>query len=76
MNVRFQRNGSLAVLTLDSPPLNLLGAELIADLIAAVGAVEREEGLRALLLRGEGKLFSAGPTSPSSRGRTPTNCAR
>ncbi len=58
--VRFQRDGALATVTLDSPPLNLIGQELIADLIAAIDTVEQEEGLRALLLRGDGDVFSAG----------------
>ena len=58
--VRFQRDGALATITLDSPPLNLFGQELIADLIAAIDTIEQEEGLRALLLRGDGDVFSAG----------------
>jgi enoyl-CoA hydratase/carnithine racemase len=45
---------------LDSPPLNLIGRELIDDLLAAIGEVEAAEGLRALIVRGEGKVFSAG----------------
>jgi len=58
--VRFERDGALGTVTLDSPPLNLIGQELIADLLAAVDAVEEADGLRALLVRGEGKVFSAG----------------
>jgi enoyl-CoA hydratase len=58
--VRFERDGALATLTLDSPPMNLIGQELIDDLIAALGEVEATDGLRALLLRGEGQVFSAG----------------
>jgi enoyl-CoA hydratase len=58
--VRFAEDGALGVLTLDSPPLNLIGEAVIADLVAAVDQVEATEGLRALLIRGEGKVFSAG----------------
>jgi enoyl-CoA hydratase/carnithine racemase len=58
--VRFTEDGALGVLTLDSPPLNLIGEGLIADLVAAVDQVEATDGLRALLIRGEGKAFSAG----------------
>jgi enoyl-CoA hydratase/carnithine racemase len=58
--VRFEQGGALETLTLDSPPLNLIGQELIADLLAALDAVEHAGGLRALLLRGDGKVFSAG----------------
>src|SRR6476620_8066245 len=58
--VRFTQDGALATVTLDSPPLNLIGQELIDDLIAALGEVEAADGIRALLLRGEGRVFSAG----------------
>ena len=58
--VRFAQDGGLGVLTLDSPPLNLIGETLIDDLLAAVDQVEASDGLGALLLRGEGKVFSAG----------------
>ena len=39
--VRFEQDGALGTLTLDSPPLNLIGDELIADLLAAIDAVEQ-----------------------------------
>jgi enoyl-CoA hydratase len=58
--VRFTEDGGLGVLTLDSPPLNLIGETLIDDLLAAVDQVEASGGLRALLMRGEGNVFSAG----------------
>src|SRR6201988_421702 len=58
--VRFTRDGALATVTLVSPPLNLIGQQLISDLLAAFDEVEASEGLRALVLRGEGKVFSAG----------------
>ena len=58
--VRFTRDGPLGTVTLASPPLNLIGQQLISDLLAAVDQVEAAQGLRALVLRGEGKVFSAG----------------
>jgi enoyl-CoA hydratase len=58
--VRFTRDGAVGTVTLDSPPLNLIGQELISDLRAAFSQVEAADGLRALVLRGEGKVFSAG----------------
>ena len=58
--VRFEQDGALGTVTLDSPPLNLIGQELIDDLLAAIGDVEAADGVRALILRGEGKVFSAG----------------
>jgi enoyl-CoA hydratase/carnithine racemase len=57
---RFEQHGALATVTLDSPPLNLLGQALIDDLLVAISQVEAADGIRALVLRGEGKVFSAG----------------
>jgi enoyl-CoA hydratase len=58
--VRFAEDGALGVVTLDSPPLNLIGEALIGDLVAAIDRIEASEELRGLLVRGEGKLFTAG----------------
>jgi enoyl-CoA hydratase/carnithine racemase len=58
--VRFTRDGALGTVTLISPPLNLIGQQLISDLLAAIDQVEAAEGLRALVLRGDGTVFSAG----------------
>lgn len=52
--------GSLGIITLDNPPLNQIGETLIANLIAAISQVEKAPGLRALLLRGNGDVFSTG----------------
>ena len=57
---RFVQDGALGTVTLDNPPLNLIGQQLIDDLVMAIGEVEAADGLRALVLRGEGKVFSAG----------------
>src|SRR5437667_10600123 len=54
------RAGRRAGDTLDSPPLNQIGQELLADLVAAIDQVEAADGIRALVLRGEGSVFSAG----------------
>jgi enoyl-CoA hydratase/carnithine racemase len=58
--VCFEQDGGLGVLTLDSPPLILIGDRLIPDLLAAVDQVEASDSMRALLIRGEGNAFSAG----------------
>ena len=58
--VRFARDGALGTVTLASPPLNLIGGQLISDLLAAISEVEAADGLRALMLRGDGEVFSAG----------------
>lgn len=58
--VRLEREeGGLAVLTLDSPPLNLFDSRMFEGLVGAVGEVEAEEP-RALLIRAEGRAVSGG----------------
>jgi enoyl-CoA hydratase/carnithine racemase len=58
--VTFTQDGSLGTITLRNPPMNQIGEELIADLIAVIGRVEQAQGLRALILKGDGQAFSAG----------------
>jgi enoyl-CoA hydratase/carnithine racemase len=58
--VTFTQDGSLGTITLRNPPMNQIGEELIADLIAVIGRVEQAPGLRALVLKGDGQVFSAG----------------
>lgn len=58
--VTFTHDGALGTITLRNPPMNQIGEELIADLIAVIDRVEQAEGLRALMLKGDGQVFSAG----------------
>jgi enoyl-CoA hydratase/carnithine racemase len=55
--VRTERAGGLAILTLDSPPLNLFDEPLIAALETGLRTVD---DARALLIRAEGTAVSAG----------------
>jgi len=67
--VHFETSGPLGILTLANPPLNLLSGELLEDLGAAVKQAN-EGPLRALLLRAEGKVFSAGADVSAFKGKT------
>jgi enoyl-CoA hydratase/carnithine racemase len=58
--VSFARNGFLGIVTLNNPPLNQIDEAVIADLVQAISDVEASAGLRAVLLRGDGEVFSAG----------------
>jgi enoyl-CoA hydratase len=59
MSVRHERDGALAVVTLDSPPLNLFDRAMIDGLVAAVDALEADPP-RGLLVRAEGRAVSGG----------------
>ncbi len=67
--VHFETSGQLGILTLANPPLNLLSGELLEDFGAAVNEAKRVS-LRALLVRAEGKIFSAGADVSAFKGKT------
>jgi enoyl-CoA hydratase len=54
---RLERDGGLGILVIDDPPLNLFGPELVADILAAL---DESDGVRALLVRAEGEIFTGG----------------
>jgi enoyl-CoA hydratase/carnithine racemase len=69
--IRLERDeAGLAVLTLDSPPLNLFDGRMFDGLVAAVGEVEAEPP-RALLIRAEGRAVSGGVNVVEFDGLTP-----
>ena len=58
-SITFARDGDVGVITLSSGDLNFFGAEAFHDLEECVGEAE-EAGVRAVVWRAEGKVFSAG----------------
>jgi len=57
--VRVERDGGLAVVTIDSPPVNLYDLPLGQALVAAITELERSAP-RAVLFRAEGRVVSGG----------------
>ena len=57
--VRVEREGGLAIVTVDHPPLNLWDSALDAALRAAIDELEREPP-RGVLFRAEGRVVSGG----------------
>ena len=57
--VTLERDGALAVLTLDRPPLNLFDREVLDTLGAAIGEIAADPP-RGLLVRANGRAVSAG----------------
>jgi len=55
-------------LSLDRPPVNALGRELVDDLLAALGRLERDGDCRCLVVRSSGAHFSAGADLKERRG--------
>lgn len=58
--LRVERARDVAWVTLDRPPLNLLDPDLIAALTEAFAALARDASLRAAVVTGAGRAFTAG----------------
>lgn len=58
--VGWQVSEGIGTLTLKRPPLNVIHIPMIRELASALDAAARADSLRALVVRAEGKLFSAG----------------
>lgn len=58
--VRQERQGAVAILVIDAPPVNALGAAVRAHLAAALAEARQSPDILAVVIRGEGRMFSAG----------------
>ena len=58
--VRLERRGRTALITIDNPPVNALHPAVAAAIAARVAEVGEDRELRALILTGAGKHFMAG----------------
>lgn len=72
--IRSEREGPLAWITLNRPEkLNAISRTMVAELNRALDEIEADEQVRVILVKGEGRAFSAGfdlePTAEA--GRTP-----
>lgn len=60
MNADYQVHGSVAVITLNNPPVNGLGLATRAAAVQGVQDAERDPKVAAIVLTGAGKAFSGG----------------
>lgn len=58
--VRLEREGDVAVLVLDSPPVNSLSAPVVAGLLRCLGQARDDAEIRACVVIGQGQNFIAG----------------
>jgi enoyl-CoA hydratase len=73
--VRTERDGPLATITIDSPPLNLFERRLIEELQAAIEEMYAEPP-RCLLIQAEGDVVSGGVNVEEFRGLAPAQGSR
>ncbi|MGY0693139.1 enoyl-CoA hydratase [Virgibacillus sp. FSP13] len=56
----YETENHIATLTIKSPPANALSSTLINDLAEKLDEIKKDESIKAVVLKGEGKFFSAG----------------
>ena len=71
---RVERDGALATIVIDHPPLNLFGEPLIRALDEALQEVEGSDA-RALIIRAEGRVFTGGADVHDFEGRSVENAS-
>ncbi len=70
--VRYERRNALAVLTLDRPEkLNAINKAMIVQLHHALDRAEADDAVRAIVIAGSGRAFSAGFDLDMEAGNTP-----
>ncbi len=58
--VNTSRHDDVVVLEIDNPPVNALSPGVPEALCAAIGGVKNDAGVRAIVVRGAGRMFVAG----------------
>jgi enoyl-CoA hydratase/3-hydroxyacyl-CoA dehydrogenase len=59
-NIHVKKEGHIAVITIDHPPANAWNLVTMTQFETAIDAVETDKAIRAVILTGAGKCFSAG----------------
>jgi 3-hydroxyacyl-CoA dehydrogenase len=58
--VRQERDGAVAILVVDAPPVNALGQDVRRGLAEGLAAALADPGVRAVVIAAAGRIFSAG----------------
>ena len=58
--VHMERDGDVAVLIIDNPPINAASAQVRRELLLAIERVSGDDNLRAAVIIGQGRGFIAG----------------
>ncbi|WP_373893001.1 enoyl-CoA hydratase [Virgibacillus natechei] len=60
MAITYESKDSVAYLTIQSPPANALSSTLLNELDEQLDSIEKDTTIKAVVVKGEGKFFSAG----------------
>ena len=74
--IRTSRDGHVGVITLNRPEaMNALNMTMVKELVEALGDLERDEGVRCVVIAGSEKAFSAGADIKEMAGMTAVQMA-
>ena len=69
------RNERVVHLTMTAPPVNVLDAAILEELVEHLSELEADDSLAAVVLSGEGRCFSAGASVVEHKlDRIPERC--
>ncbi len=60
MTAEYQANGSVAIITLNNPPVNGMGLATRRALAEAILVAQNDPAIKAIVIAGAGKVFSGG----------------
>lgn len=60
LNITTEYEGAVAIVTIERPPVNALNSMLVEKLETAFGALAVDTSIRCVVIRAEGRMFSAG----------------
>jgi len=58
--VKIEKSDGIGVITLDKPPVNAIDLELVRDTDKSIRSLSADEEIRAVVITGNGRCFSAG----------------
>lgn len=58
--ITFKKVKNVAKITIDSPPANALSSAIIQEIDQTLDEIEKDDSIKAVVLHGEGRFFSAG----------------
>lgn len=58
--LNWTQQNNIATITIDSPPANALSSKLLKELSDVLNEIETNEDIRAIIIHGSGRFFSAG----------------
>jgi enoyl-CoA hydratase len=76
MAVEYTKDGTIGIIRMNNPPMNVLSSAVLKELHAILDKIEEDNGLDAVIITGEGRAFVAGADISEMMGMDPAAAAR